>query len=101
MFAKFGKTALATMLAGAMTVGAASAETLRLSHNTGDATTWQKGADRFAELVSEATGGDVSVRVFPNAQLAGGDQMRPGRDGRSRGARPGGDLGDQRDAAGA
>ncbi|EAU47992.1 DctP family TRAP transporter solute-binding subunit [Salipiger bermudensis] len=76
MFAKFGKTALATMLAGAMTVGAASAETLRLSHNTGDTTTWQKGADKFAELVSEATGGDVSVRVFPNAQLAGGDQMR-------------------------
>jgi len=54
----------------------ASAETLRLSHNTGDTTTWQKGADRFAELVSAATGGETSVRVFPNAQLTGGDQMK-------------------------
>ncbi|MFV0492777.1 MAG: DctP family TRAP transporter solute-binding subunit [Pseudorhodobacter sp.] len=75
-FAKVGKTALATMLAGVVMFGAASAETLRLSHNTGDQTTWQKGADKFAELISEATGGDITVRVFPNAQLAGGDQMR-------------------------
>ncbi|QEW18003.1 Extracytoplasmic solute receptor protein YiaO [Marinibacterium anthonyi] len=75
-FAKFGMTALATVLAGAMTVGVAGAETLRLSHNTGDTTTWQKGADKFAELISEKTDGDITVRVFPNAQLAGGDQMR-------------------------
>ncbi|MCA0998076.1 DctP family TRAP transporter solute-binding subunit [Alloyangia pacifica] len=75
-FAKLGSTALATVLAGAMMVGAAAAETLRLSHNTGDTTTWHKGSEKFAELLSEATGGDLSVRVFPNAQLAGGDQMR-------------------------
>ncbi|MAC78497.1 MAG: C4-dicarboxylate ABC transporter [Rhodobacteraceae bacterium] len=75
-FAKFGMTALATVLAGAMTVSVAGAETLRLSHNTGDTTTWQKGADKFAELISEKTDGDITVRVFPNAQLAGGDQMR-------------------------
>lgn len=75
-FSKFGKTALATVLAGALMAGAAAAETLRLSHNTGDSTTWQKGAEKFAELLSAATDGDVSVRVFPNAQLAGGDQMR-------------------------
>lgn len=56
--------------------GSAMAETLRLSHNTGDATTWHKGAERFAELVKEATDGDSSVRVFPNAQLSGGDQMK-------------------------
>ena len=74
-FAKFGMTALATVLAGAMTVSVAGAETLRLSHNTGDTTTWQKGADKFAELISEKTDGDITVRVFPNAQLAGGDQM--------------------------
>ncbi len=55
----------------------ASAETLRLSHNTGDTTTWQKGgADHFAELVSAATEGGTTVRVFPNAQLTGGDQMK-------------------------
>jgi tripartite ATP-independent transporter DctP family solute receptor len=71
-----GKSALASVLAGALTVGAAGAETLRLSHNTGDQTTWQKGADKFAELISEATDGDIEVRIFPNAQLSGGDQMR-------------------------
>jgi tripartite ATP-independent transporter DctP family solute receptor len=75
-FSKLGLTALATVLAGAVMAAAASAETLRLSHNTGDTTTWHKGAEKFGELIAEATGGDVKVRVFPNAQLAGGDQMR-------------------------
>ena len=54
----------------------ASADTLRLTHNAGDTTTWQKGADRFSELVSNVTDGETSVRVFPNAQLTGGDQMK-------------------------
>ncbi|MBE3636748.1 DctP family TRAP transporter solute-binding subunit [Mangrovicoccus algicola] len=75
-FAKLGGTALATVLAGAVMIGTAGAETLRLSQNTGDTTTWQKGAEKFGELISEATGGEIEVRVFPNAQLAGGDQMR-------------------------
>ena len=71
------KTAVAfAALALTHTVSAASAETLRLSHNTGDTTTWQKGSDKFAELVSEGTGGDTTVRIFPNAQLTGGDQMK-------------------------
>ena len=69
-FSKLGLTALATVLAGAVMAAAASAETLRLSHNTGDTTTWHKGAEKFGELIAEATGGDVKVRVFPNAQLA-------------------------------
>ena len=56
--------------------GAAAAETLRLTHNTSDATTWQKGAERFGELLDAATEGDLTVRVFPNAELAGGDQMK-------------------------
>ena len=56
--------------------GGASAETLRLTHNTSDTTTWQKGAMRFAELVDERTRGETTIRVFPNAQLTGGDQMK-------------------------
>jgi TRAP-type transport system periplasmic protein len=75
-FTRFGGTTLAALLAGALTLGAASAETLRLSHNTGDTTTWHQGAERFAELLSEKTDGAFNVRVFPNAQLSGGDQMR-------------------------
>jgi len=70
------RCAVAAVAAGLMTLGAASAETLRLSHNVGDTTTWQKGAEKFGELISEATDGDITVRVFPNAQLSGGDQMK-------------------------
>lgn len=68
--------ALAASLAVALNIGAAGAQELRLSHNTGDTTTWHKGAEKFAELLAERSGGDVTVRVFPNAQLSGGDQMR-------------------------
>lgn len=56
--------------------GGARAETFRLSHNTSDATTWQKGAERFNELLREKSGGEMDVRIFPNAQLTGGDQMK-------------------------
>ncbi|PVA05498.1 DctP family TRAP transporter solute-binding subunit [Thalassorhabdomicrobium marinisediminis] len=69
------KAALAAMLATTALSGA-HAETLRLSHNTGDTTTWHQGAEKFGELLSEKTDGAYDVRVFPNAQLAGGDQMR-------------------------
>jgi len=68
--------ALAGILATTMLAAPAAAETLRLSHNTGDSTTWHQGAERFGELLAEKTGGDYDVRVFPNAQLSGGDQMR-------------------------
>lgn len=75
-FMKLGRYALATALVTTLGLGAAAAETLRLSHNTGDGTTWHKGAERFGELLAERSGGEMEVRVFPNAQLAGGDQMR-------------------------
>lgn len=74
--AGLGRLALATALVSAMGLGAAAAETLRLSHNTGDGTTWHKGGEKFAELLAERTDGEMDLRVFPNAQLAGGDQMR-------------------------
>ena len=51
------KTAWAAILATTILSGAASAETLRLSHNTGDTTTWHKGAEKFGELLSEKTDG--------------------------------------------
>ena len=56
--------------------GTAAADTFRLSHNVGDTTTWHRGAERFNELLAEKTGGEHDVRIFPNAQLAGGDQMK-------------------------
>jgi len=66
----------AAISAAAAISTAATAETLRLSHNTGDATSWHKGAEKFSELMKDASGGDLDVRVFPNAQLSGGDQMK-------------------------
>ncbi len=75
-FSRITGTALAAALAGTLGVGAAAAETLRLSHNVGDTTTWHQGAERFGELLAERTDGAFGVRVFPNAQLSGGDQMR-------------------------
>ena len=70
------RTSLVALAASAMLAAAANAETLRLSHNVGDTTTWQKGAEKFGELLSEKTAGAYDVRVFPNAQLSGGDQMK-------------------------
>ncbi|MDE0922743.1 DctP family TRAP transporter solute-binding subunit [Aurantimonas coralicida] len=68
-------TAIATTLA-ALQLTPAFAETLRLSHNTNDTTTWQKGAEKFNELLQEKSGGELDIRIFPNAQLTGGDQMK-------------------------
>ncbi len=73
---KAGATALTSILAGLTMMSTASAETFRLSHNTGDTTTWHRGAEKFNDLVKEATGGEMEIRTFPNAQLSGGDQMR-------------------------
>lgn len=75
-FSRLRVIALASAITCLGMVGTASAETLRLSHNTSDTTTWQKGSEKFAELVSAATNGDLTVRIFPNATLAGGDQMK-------------------------
>ena len=75
-FARLCSATYAAALVAGLGLSAASAETLRLSHNTGDTTTWHQGAEKFGELLAERTGGAIEVRVFPNAQLSGGDQMR-------------------------
>ncbi|WP_447894092.1 DctP family TRAP transporter solute-binding subunit [Vreelandella sp. GE22] len=72
----FQKAVWLASVTSALLVGTASAETLRLSHNTGNSTSWHLGAERFAELLDESSDGELGVRVFPNAQLSGGDQMR-------------------------
>ncbi|PRD40998.1 C4-dicarboxylate ABC transporter [Phyllobacterium phragmitis] len=75
-FAKLGIAALTSVVASFALLGAVSAETFRLSQNTGNTTTWQKGAEKFNELLSAATDGKMQVRTFPNATLSGGDQMK-------------------------
>ncbi|SET07896.1 tripartite ATP-independent transporter solute receptor, DctP family [Natronincola peptidivorans] len=50
------------------------AMTLRMSVTTADTSPWYKGAERFAELVSERTDGQVTINIFPNEQLSNGNQ---------------------------
>ncbi|MDV6317992.1 DctP family TRAP transporter solute-binding subunit [Chromohalobacter sp. HP20-39] len=52
------------------------ADTYRLTHNTSNATTWQQGAEKFREILNEKSGGEFAIKIFPNAVLAGGDQMK-------------------------
>ena len=58
---------------GALAVAAASPAaaqtTLRLAHHHGVGGTVDQGANRFADLVKERSGGKLLVRVFPAAQL--------------------------------
>ncbi|WP_461204652.1 DctP family TRAP transporter solute-binding subunit [Clostridium sp. DL1XJH146] len=49
---------------------------LKMSVTTSDSSTWTKGAEKFAELVSEKTDGRVTVKVYPNEQLSGGNQSK-------------------------
>jgi tripartite ATP-independent transporter DctP family solute receptor len=70
---------IAALCAGLLSVlfagGAFAAEkTLRLSHVTAQDSPWDKGARRFAELVSKNTNGRIEVKVFPQSQLANGSQ---------------------------
>ncbi len=56
--------------------GSAAAVTYRLTHNTADTSTWERGAARFAELLDIRSKGAIRVRSFPNASLTNGDQMK-------------------------
>lgn len=72
----FARISLTALAASAIMAMAAQAETLRLTHNVGNTTTWHEGAEKFGELLAEKTDGAFDVKIFPNAQLSGGDQMK-------------------------
>ncbi len=62
------------LAATALAAGAASAQTeLTLSTPDPDSSEITVAANKFAELVAEKTGGEVTLRVFPNGTLYGGD----------------------------
>jgi tripartite ATP-independent transporter DctP family solute receptor len=52
----------------------AAEKTIRLSHITARDSPWDRGAHRFAELVAKNTNGRIAVKVFPQSQLANGNQ---------------------------
>ena len=49
---------------------------LKMSVSTSDTSTWYKGGEKFAEIVSEKTGGKVKVKVYANEQLSSGSQTK-------------------------
>lgn len=65
---------VATLVALAASPASAAQRTIRLSHVTAKGSPWDKGAERFAELVAKNTGGRIAVKVFPQSQLANGSQ---------------------------
>lgn len=47
-----------------------------LQHTVGAASTWQEGAEAFADALEEKSDGRMTVNIFTNEQLAGGDSAR-------------------------
>jgi tripartite ATP-independent transporter DctP family solute receptor len=41
-----------------------------------ESSTWTRGARKFVELVEQKTGGNITIKVFPNEQLSGGDMVK-------------------------
>ena len=46
-----------------------SKTTIKLAHVVNTETSWHKGCVKFADLVNQATGGNVTVNIYPNSQL--------------------------------
>lgn len=48
--------------------------TVQLGHTLTEESSWQVGAEHFAERIDELTDGRYKVEIFPNGQLASGNQ---------------------------
>src|SRR5690606_21097502 len=63
--------ALALGTAGFVSEADAQSRTLRLSHHLAPDHLVDVASHRFADLVSEQTGGEITIEVFPSGQIAG------------------------------
>ena len=54
----------------------ASAREYSVSTVLSDAFPWGQAAQKWAELVEERSNGEITLRVYPNAQLVAGDQTK-------------------------
>ncbi|MGE6528318.1 DctP family TRAP transporter solute-binding subunit [Pseudomonas sp. NPDC077382] len=68
-------TALAAAVALSATF-AASAREYSVSTVLSDAFPWGQAAQKWADLVEERSNGEITLRVYPNAQLVAGDQTK-------------------------
>ncbi len=74
----FKKSLLAVMclcisFAVVSNVEAAKSKTLKISYNVAQGSSWDKGAQRFKEIIEKRSGGRFKVELFPNAVLAQGN----------------------------
>jgi len=78
------KTGLCVLLAGLAailcscmraTVSDIPIRNWKLSVGTGGDAAWTRGAQMFADLVKQRSGGRMQITVYPNAMLAGGNQL--------------------------
>ncbi|MDD5399001.1 MAG: DctP family TRAP transporter solute-binding subunit [Dehalococcoidia bacterium] len=57
------------------TVSDIPARAWKMSVVTSEDSAWTKGAQLFADLVKQRSGGRIVITVYPNAELAGGNQV--------------------------
>ncbi|MEI6185685.1 MAG: DctP family TRAP transporter solute-binding subunit [Dehalococcoidia bacterium] len=79
------KTDLCILLVGlALTLFGCSAASVsdvparnwKMSVVTNEDSSWTKGARIFADLVKQRSGGQIQIAVYPNGELAGGNQVK-------------------------
>ena len=66
------------MIAVALTIPAFAKTVLKLGHIAEVSHPYAQGADYFAKLVAEKSGGDMEVQVFPSSQLGSQKDMTEG-----------------------
>lgn len=85
MFARLVSGLATILLAGsALTLSACSpssvsdipARNWKMSVVTNEDSSWTKGARLFADLVKQRSGGQIQITVYPNCELAGGNQVK-------------------------
>ena len=74
-FAKFTTTALTGAAVALLMAASAEARELRMGVITPPSHVWTKVANRIAEKLPEATGGALTVAVFPAGQLGSEQEM--------------------------
>ncbi len=77
---RFLKTLALGLMGAALALGSASAQTYKpeykVSTVVGAPFPWGLAAEKWAQLVRERSGGKINLKVYPGAQLVGGDQTK-------------------------
>ena len=67
--------AVAMLLVFVGQVFAADVVKLKFSHAAPRTSTWHEGAEKFAGIVKEKTGGKFEITIYPLDELSGGNQV--------------------------